>query len=218
MEQIFPHLGYGLMLLALAVRDILWLRSILVFAQLSLAAYAIMANNMAVAFWNVLFVCINSIQVVRILKERRPVELPADAADLYTEMFSVMSRREFLFFWQRGTINEVCDTWITREGERQNELSLILSGTVQVVKNGSAIARLSRGSFIAEMSFLTGEPASADVIAQGRVHCISWQQETLRSLEQANPQLLIKIQGVLGRDLVDKIRTASGTLHEKNLP
>ena len=59
------------------------------------------------------------------------------------------------------------------------------------------------------MSFLSGEPASANVAASGDVQYVSWTQEKLKSLEQLNPQLLIKIQNVLGKDLVGKVKAAS---------
>ena len=44
-------------------------------------------------------------------------------------------------------------------------LALILSGGVSVVRGEWEVAELTRGSFIAEISFLSGDPASADVIA-----------------------------------------------------
>ncbi len=55
-EKVLINLGYVLMLLAFAVRDILWLRSILIGGQLSIMAYALSINNNIVAFWNILFV------------------------------------------------------------------------------------------------------------------------------------------------------------------
>ena len=65
------------------------------------------------------------------------------------------------------------DDLIIREGEPQKALSLILSGKVSVVRAGGEIAQLSGGTFIAEMCFLSGGPASADVCGQGRLEYIS---------------------------------------------
>jgi len=209
METILVNLGYLLMLLALIVRDILWLRSILMSGQLLLAVYNFHIDNKIVACWNILFFCINTIQVIRLIRERRPIELPLDLADLHKTIFSTMSRREFLYFWHMGSIKEFSDNYIIRANQHLNELYLILLGSVNVMKDGKKLAELSKGRFIAEMSFLTGEPASADIIAEGQVRYISWNQEKLRSLEQLNPELLIKIQNILGKDLVGKIKVAS---------
>ncbi len=209
MEKILVNLGYFLMLLALIVRDILWLRSILMCGQLTLAIYAILVNNTNVAFWNSLFFTINTIQVIRLIRERRPIKLAEELEDLYTNVFSTMTRREFLFFWNMGSIKEISNDFLIREGRHLERLYLLLSGSVGVIKDGRNLAKLSRGKFIAEMSFLTGETASADIKANGFVRYNSWNQEKLRSLEQLNPELLIKIQNILGKDLVFKIKTAS---------
>ena len=68
-----------------------------------------------------------------------------------------------------------------------------------MIHNGHTIAERTRGSFVAEMSFLTGGPSTADVHAQGEVRYMAWEQESLRQLERSNPPLLIRIQGVLGK-------------------
>ena len=60
------------------------------------------------------------------------------------------------------------------------------------------------------MSFLTGEAATADVYAEGAVRYIAWEQTKLRSLDQLNPDLLIKIQNILGKDLTQKLKEGSG--------
>lgn len=178
--------------------------------QLTIAIYAYLVGNLSVTFWNMLFFTINTYQVIRLIRERRPITLPEYLQDLYNNVFSVMSRKEFLFFWHMGTIKEITDGLIIKQGEHQDELLLVLSGTVDVIKNGTNLAKLSRGSFIAEMSFLTGETATADIKPVDEVRYIAWSQEKIKHLDQINPELLIKIQNILGKDLVEKIKKASG--------
>ena len=207
--QVLVNLGYIFMLAALTVRDILWLRVMLISAQLSLFSYGMVTNNFAVAFWNILFFIINSYQVVRLIQERRPIDLPDDLLELYEKLFSSMRRREFLYLWNMGVIRTAKDVLMVKKGVPQKKLLLILSGTVHVKDEKNIIARLSRGSFVAEMSFLTGEPATADVYADGYVRFIAWEQAKLRSLKQINPDLLIKIQNILGKDLTEKLKEGS---------
>ena len=85
-----------------------------------------------------------------------------------------------------GTINKVSDILLIKQGEHQKEISMILSGLVDVKKDDIQIAALVRGSFIAEMSFLTGKAASADVYANGTVRYISWNQKKLKDLGLEN--------------------------------
>lgn len=208
-DLLLINLGYALMLVALLMRDILWLRVILIVAQSTLGAYGLMIHNGPVAAWNFIFVGLNVARAVRLLSERRPIHLPRDQEQLYKQLFLSMSRREFLFLWELGNPGRCDGAQLVREGEPQRDLVLLLSGEVVVRKAGQELARLQRGHFVAEMSFISGEPASADVIACGAVDYIAWPQDKLRSLQQLNPALLVKVQHILGRDLTGKVKAAS---------
>jgi hypothetical protein len=55
MTYVLVNLGYFFMFLALAARDILLLRSILVLGQISLVSFGFFSDNLYVSFWNVWF-------------------------------------------------------------------------------------------------------------------------------------------------------------------
>lgn len=208
-EFILVHLGYLLMLVGLLMRDILWLRLVLIVSQSILGVYGLVSVNHAIAGWNFVFVGINLARTIRLLHERRPIHLSRDQEQIYKHLFLSMSRREFLYLWEMGNPGMSDGTQLVREGEPQRDLVLLLNGEVVVRKDGQELARLSRGQFVAEMSFVSGEPASADVIANGRVDFIAWPQDKLRTLQQLNPGLLVKLQHILGRDLTSKVKAAS---------
>ncbi len=60
-----------------------------------------------------------------------------------------------------------------REGEKSREMYILRSGTVDVIKNKQGkeipIAELGVGNFVGEMSFITGLPRSATVVAKEKV-------------------------------------------------
>jgi len=209
MSLVFLNLGYLLMLVALIVRDILWLRAILACGQVALVVACLMLDNPNAAMWQGLFSLINLVWVIKIARERKPIEVPGDLQDLYKEIFAAMTRREFLYFWQMGRLDASTNSLLIREGEKQEKLMIILDGRVEVRRESKTLARLGRGSFIAEMSFLTGDAASADVVADGTVRTMSWEQEKLRNLRLLNPQLFIKLQSIIGHDLTRKIKAGS---------
>ena len=155
---------------------------------------------------NSIFFIINTFQVIRLLLERRPISLPDNLREIYTNLFSVMSRREFLYFWNTGKVNEIKKDFMVQEGEVPKELILIVNGTVSIQKAGREIAKRKRGSFVAEMSFMTGEKASADACPIDTVEYIGWDQDKLSNLKLANPDLMIKIQAILGKDLTKKLK------------
>ncbi|MBH10604.1 MAG: hypothetical protein CMG74_09700 [Candidatus Marinimicrobia bacterium] len=105
-----------------------------------------------------------------------------------------------------GTIKSVKDDYFIHSGEKQNNLLLVLSGEANVEVNNNTIAKLSRGAFIAEISFLTGEPASADVHAEGEVIFISWKSERLKIMKKENAPFWMKLQHALSEDLIKKVK------------
>ena len=105
-----------------------------------------------------------------------------------------------------GTIRSVNDDFLIHSGEKQNNLLLVLSGTANVEVNGKPIASLDRGAFIAEISFLTGEPASADVHAIDELIFISWRSERLKNMQHENPAFWMKLQHALSEDLIKKVK------------
>jgi hypothetical protein len=203
------HVGYALMLCALVARDILWLRAMLVLAQSNLALYALSQNLHGMIFWNSLFVLINLIWVFRILRERRAIQLPPVLAALHARHFSALLPAEFLRLWAWGETANYCDAHLTYQGQAPAALYFLLAGEAAVVQDGREVARLRAGHFAAEMSLITGTPATADVIARGELSCRRWPLAKLATLRSNNPALWSKVQSVLGHDLVEKIQAAA---------
>jgi len=204
---IILNLGYALTFIALAIREVLWLRVTLTAAQISLFTYHYYyADNQSAAFWTAIFVIVNSYNIIKIILERRPKIIPDEIRDLYDGIFSSLTTREFLYFWNMGRIRFVKDEFLIHSGEKQNNLLLVLSGTANVEVNGKPIAKLDRGAFIAEISFLSGEPASADVHATDELIFISWRSERLKNMQHENPSFWMKLQHALSEDLIKKVK------------
>lgn len=206
------HFGYLLQLFALLARDVLWLRAILVAAQSVLATYAYLRGPeyLPYVFWNALFVAINTYWVVRLLRERAAVKLPDELKPVYEQHFAALAPAEFLRLWQDGERHSVTDAQLVREGTRPEALYFLLEGVVAVRRNDHLLTQLAAGNFVAEMSLLTGEKTTADVVAQGAIEYMSWPAAKLDRIRLRNPMLWSKIQSVLGHDLVEKIkRTAA---------
>ena len=205
--EIIIHLAYLITFIALSIRDVLFLRIVLSFACCLQVVYQYGFNdNPDIAFWNALFLITNLIQVAKLVKERSPVKIPDDIVDIYRTKFSDMTHREFLYFWSLGKQKDVNDISLISEGEYQKSLFLILSGTAAVSRDSRVIATLHRPEFVGEISFITREPASANVDAKSRLYYIEWDQEELRRLKIKNSQFWTKLNQCLGEDLAKKIK------------
>jgi len=200
------NISYILVTIGLLVRDMLLLRSMITISELLIIGWALTVGNHIIAGWNAVFLVINLFQIVRLIIERMPVKLPEELEDIYKNVFNELKEREFLYFWNTGKTISVTEKFLCRENQYQEELMLILDGQVSVRKNGNEIAKLKRGSFVAEMSFMTGEPSSADVVNSEKTRCIVWSKEKLKHLQQLNQDLLMKLQVTLGKDLTYKLQ------------
>lgn len=209
MEQgiIILNIGYGLTFVALAIREILWLRSTLTAAQAFLFGYHyFISGNQSAIFWTLVFMIVNIYMIIKIINERRPRIIPDELKDLYEGVFHQLTSKEFLYFWNMGTIKSATDDYLIHSGQTQKNLLMVLNGDAVVEVNHSPIAHLSRSSFIAEISFLTGEPASADVKAQGELIYVAWESDRLRKVKYENPGFWMKLQHALSEDLVKKVK------------
>lgn len=211
MQDLLLNLGYALNLFALTVRDVLWLRAVLIPAQLSFLCWGAVSGIRATVIWNLIFLAINFFHITRILRERRPITLPQELLSIYQKRFSVMKPREFWIFWETGRDEDVDDSTIVEENERPSELMFLVSGRAKVVREGATIAMLEAGQFAAEMSFLSGKPASADVVAVGQAKLKVWNQGRLGLLDKVNPELSLKLQKILSQDVTDKVQSGART-------
>ena len=204
------HVGNILYLLAYSVRDILWLRILTVVATLSLMPYYFCCSGEPLyepIAWCSLFTLVNLVQITMLLLERRPVFLGEDELRLYRKLFRSLAPREFMKLvsiatWKRAAEGEK----ILHQGKGVSDLILISTGTGSVEIDGRYVAEVGPNQFVGEMAFLTEQDACASVIARTPLDYLALPVDELRSLFQDAPQIHVKVQGILGTDLVEKLR------------
>lgn len=99
---------------------------------------------------------------------------------LYQNYFSDMPRPIFcelirIADYQKLNPGEL----LIKENTHPEKVYFLLEGTVNVIKNSIIINKLASHSFIGEMSFLTKNPANADVAAKTQIQVLSWDKKTL---------------------------------------
>lgn len=86
-----------------------------------------------------------------------------------------------------------------------HELIVITRGTVQIEKDGRVVGACGEGDFIGEMSFLSGEPASATVLVTNPVDCMAFDHERLRAFLDRNTDIRHAIEASFNRNLLAKL-------------
>jgi CRP-like cAMP-binding protein/small-conductance mechanosensitive channel len=104
---------------------------------------------------------------------------------------------------------------ITRQGAAGNWLYVITLGTAEVRTNIEpehqiVVAQLAAPDFFGEMSLMTGEPRSADVVAVGDVDCFRLGKETFETVLLARPEIAIELSDKLAARRVELIAAREG--------
>ena len=189
------------------IKEMFWLRVVLIVAGLCMTARGIILQDYVIVFWMSLFAVINIIQVIRIFLEKKEVHIDAGILDLYKKIFIEMKTREFMVFWKMGEEKRLHKgQFVCHDGVQADGVIQIIDGDAVVKKNDKVIAHLSRGYFVAEMQYLMDEKPSADVIAETDMRLIVWKNSKLKRLKEAYPHLYNKFHLILSKDLTFKLK------------
>ena len=74
------------------------------------------------------FIQINIMQIFIIYRDRQAVMIPEQIRDLYENIFSSMTNRELLNFWDHGKLHHADKETFITIGSTQSDLMLILNG------------------------------------------------------------------------------------------
>lgn len=208
----FVHLANVLYLASYLVRDILWLRLLTVFAALCLIPFYYLQPIPLTApiVWNLVFTAINVYQIYLLLLERRPVQLAERERRLHQLAFQRLKPRELLALLKLASWRESpAGAELCPQDAVLDEVMVLYSGSCSVRVDGREVAALQPGQFLGEMSFLTEGATSASVSASEAVRYVAWPKDELKRFLGRNADLRAVMQGILGVDLVGKLRRRS---------
>ena len=203
METLILNAAYVALLGSSFTRTVTWLRLLLVAAAAAFIVYGTVENIRSMVVWNII---IGSMHMFRVIQDKRrqdSVVLTPDECALRDEHFPGVSDFDFNLIWKLGEFVEYAQGQIIiAKGSRPDHVGMLLSGNVSIPD----IADLGRGDALGEMSFVSGEVAHVDVVAQGWVEMHRWEQRELRSLEQIHPPSARAFEQMLNKALVAKLK------------
>ena len=132
-------------------------------------------------------------------------------------LFARLSDRELLRVMQSVEVRSYEDAAVViREGDKGDELFIVLSGKVNVSRGGETLTRLGAGEHFGEMALIRAVPRSATVTSDGGAELIVIRRtdffEILRSEHEIAVKMLWQFLGVLA-DRLDQ--TSSELRHAK---
>ena len=202
------HASYVLYACSFLLRDILWLRAVAILANLLFAYAAFRAPggpNWVTFGWVSAFVVINTAHSLWLLYERHVARLSEQEKRLVDAAFQGLDPVLVRKLLRRGRWRSFeKEARLADKGAHLDRLSLIASGEADVRLGERTISHLSCGKFVGEISYLSGEPATATVVASTPVECLVWEKKDLRKLTRRRPEYLNVIHAAIGKDLARK--------------
>jgi CRP-like cAMP-binding protein len=103
------------------------------------------------------------------------------------------------------------DEVLVREGEVVKDLLYVASGVARIESAGRIIAVCGPGDYLGEMSFLSGEPATATVVASRPMRVLAFDQQRLHVAVASDAAIHRAMEAGLNRNLVGKLVRANTT-------
>ena len=207
--SIFGNLSFALSALSFLMHDMSRLRLIAIVS----AVFGIFYNyNVTesplwlVIFWLSTFLTINLSMLVAEHIRNKSAKFNKNEQELFETLFPELSAFEFLQLLNAGSWKTIRSRERFISAQKENfKLALIWRGQAKVLKGKKVAANLKRGTLIGEISFLTGEKPTADVLLESGSLVLVWDHEKLRQWISKNSDAAISFQRLMTSDLAAKI-------------
>jgi hypothetical protein len=165
--------------------SMVWLRVLAIIAAVSTFPYFYLQVEplWSALFWQSCFLAVNLVNLLILLYSMRRASFDENENLAYETKFSELKPYEVRPIFKYAT-QELVESGhvLLKDGQQNQTLYLILDGQCRVLKKGIEVAVLERGHFVGELSFLSGDAVSADVVTVGNAILMSWNKQTLAPL------------------------------------
>lgn len=157
--------------------------------------------------WQSCFLLINLINLMVLYYNSLPLNMTEDEKRLQALVFRNISPREVRKLLDIGeTLSIDVNKKFLDQGQENSDLFLLSKGSCKVFRDEKEIGYLHPGHFIGEMSFVSDQPVSADVVAEQSVEFVKWNKKDLDNFFVRNASLKQYFYTLLGLDMAAKLR------------
>ena len=211
-NELFGHIAYAFLALSYFLTNIFWLRVTAVISMfLEIIYFKFSGGDLATGIgWTILFILINAYALFWLIRDRLNLRLPEKEGPLLREALSGLddaqiSRLLKAADWQDCNPGDI----LTSQDAPVDALYFMCSGRANVEVNKSLVTYLEKGSFIGEIAYLTGNPATATVVIDEPSRVLKFSKMRMAKVIAADDQINGIIYQLLGRDLAMKMRRSN---------
>ena len=211
------HLSYGLVAIAFAMPKIYWLRIVAVVGFLVQALYlSLTASGLVTDVqWALIFILINLAMLARLTFVTSD-HLPPAERTLMRRVLPSLADTQLARLAGCGERRALpAGEQLTLQGAAVDRLYFLLDGAADVAIDGVDVARVAAGGFVGEMSFMTGQPASATVRMAFPGAALVFERASLDRVFSRDDETRAAFHSLIGADLAEKIGRANRALRER---
>lgn len=207
--NVFGHLSYLILALSYWLTNIYWLRVVAVIGSaLEIVYFSYTGGDLLVGIgWTVVFIAINVFHLILLTKERLSLRLPEEDAPLLRDSLAGLSDFQIAKLLRAADWKDyVPGDVLTRQDAPVDSLFFLCRGRANVEVSGKFITYLEKGTFVGEIAYLTGNPATATVTIDEPSRVLAFSKMKMARVVASDEQISGIMYQLLGRDLAMKMR------------
>lgn len=206
------HLSYIIIAISYFLTNVFWLRVAAVIGLfMEILYFRLTGTNVSSGVpWDSLFIAINLYQLIWLVRDRVNARLPEKDADMLRQSFSGLDDSQIAKLLRAADWKDyVQGDVLTRQDAPVDALYYLCSGRASVEVDGTIVTNLEGGSFIGEIAYLTGNPATAKVTIDEPSRTLAFSKMRMAKVMASDKQISGILYQLLGRDLAQKMRRAN---------
>lgn len=209
------HFSYLLLIVSMLMRRMLTLRLIAVLSGLSSLAFDLWILNPVGAFWDLALVLVNVGQLIYMAIEARRAVFSAEEKQFLQATMPALDKAHArrllnLGFWIDGSAG----TALTKEGEPVLNLIYLTEGEARVSHDNHNVAVCQPGSFVGEMTVMTGEPATGTVTLTKPSRYLALHAEAVRKLAFSSADIRQALNAAFSSNMREKLVASNRKLRD----
>jgi CRP-like cAMP-binding protein len=212
LTDIPAHLSYIVIAISYFLTNVFWLRVAAVMGLfLEILYFRLTGTNSSAGVpWDSIFIMINLYQLIWLVRDRLNARLPEKDASMLRQSFSGLDDSQIAKMLRAADWKDyVQGDVLTRQDAPVDALYFICTGRASVEVDGKFLTHLERGSFVGEIAYLTGNPATAKVVIDEPTRALAFSKMRMAKVMAGDNQISGILYQLLGRDLAQKMRRAN---------
>ena len=166
------------------------------------------AGNISKLFLSFLNIGLNCYMISLFYYSRSIRSLPIRWRKTYKDHFSTFQPFEFknlINYAEIITHKDENSLSIVEKDHEFKKLSFVVDGAASItIDNNVEVATLTKGDWISELSFITGDKTSANVVSKN-IYAISWSKSQLEKIKNKKPEIFEKLNSLIAKNVCKKL-------------